>query len=47
MVIVLVISVINRFVNLGLVLLNDAWLYTGRRGNRRGDADGITENRKK
>jgi hypothetical protein len=45
MVVVLVIAVVNRFV-VGLILLNDAWLYTRRRGKRRG-ADGITENRQK
>jgi hypothetical protein len=44
-VIVLVVAIILGFIVVVLVLLNDAWLYSGRRRNRRGGVDGITENR--
>ncbi len=35
------------FMEGSLVLQNNAWIYAGMRGNRRGGADGITENRQK
>ncbi len=41
MVVVLIVAIVVG----GLVLLKNVWIYTGRRGNRRGGADGITENK--